>query len=175
MASTSSFVFPAEGLDYLLGVVPKAGTTPANLYLGLFTTPWNTVLGYGTANIGITLNTGTQIVNELASATGYTVRKTIASTDWGAASAGTATIGGATINVRQITTSGAYVFTNGGASAWTNIYGMFIASAATVGQASGAGTTVLWYAPFTDLQPVTLAVGDSLSITPTWQSAPYPA
>ena len=50
-------------------------------------------------------------------------------------------------------------------------------SNSTVGGASNpaSNNVVLWYAPFADLGTVTLASGDSLSITPTWQSAPYPA
>ena len=179
MASSSLFVFPQEGLDYALGVLPKGGTAPSTLYLGLFTTAWSTVQGYGLTNINITLGTGTYPVTELASATGYTTRKSIPASDWGLPSASTYTIGSNTINVRQVTTNaagttGPYVFTNGGSSAWS-VTGMFIATSPTVGQASGAGTTVLWYAPWADQTAVSVAVGDSLTVTPTWQSAPYPA
>jgi len=175
MASTSNYVFPAEGLDYLLGVVPKGGTAPATLYLGLFTTSWATIQGYGLTNTSITLNGGTYPVTELASATGYTARPSLAAATWGAATAGTTVIGANTINVRQSTYGSAITITNTSASTWTGVNGMFIATSATVGQASGAGTTVLWYAPFSDGSTVTLAVNDSVSITPTWQSAPYPA
>jgi len=175
MASVSQYAFPQEGLDYLLGVVPKGGTAPATLYLGLFTTTWTTVQSYGLTNINITLGTGTYPVTELASATGYTARPSLAAATWGAAAAGTVTIGANTVNVRQSTYGSAIAITNSSASAWTNINGMFIATSATVGQASGAGTTVLWYAPFSDGSTVSLAIGDTLNITPTWQSAPYPA
>jgi len=175
MASTSQYVFPQEGLDYLLGVIPKGGTAPATLYLGLFTTSFSTIQGYGIANTNITLNTGTYPVTELASATGYTARPSLASGTWGAQTAGTVVIGANTINVRQSTYGSAISITNSSASAWTNINGIFIATSATVGQASGSGTTVLWYAPFSDSSTVTLAVGDTLNVTPTWQSAPYPA
>lgn len=170
MASTSNFVFPQEGLDYLLGIVPKGGTAPTTLYLGLFTTSWATIQGYGTANINITLNGGTYSVTELASATGYTTRQSLTAGNWGAQSAGTS----GSINVRQ-TTYPAVTITNTSGSTWSAVNGIFVATSATVGQASGSGTTVLWYAPFADLSTVTLANGDSLSITPTWQSAPYPA
>ena len=74
MASASNYLWPQEGLDYLMGVVPKAGTTPTTLYVGLFTTSWSTVQGYGLTNINVTLNGGTYPVTELASATGYTSR-----------------------------------------------------------------------------------------------------
>lgn len=175
MASTSNYVFPAEGLDYLLGVVPKGGTTPATLYLGLFTTSWATIQGYGLTNTSITLNGGTYPVTELSTSTGYATRPSLAAATWGAATAGTTTIGANTINVRQSTYGSAITITNGSAGTWTGVNGMFIATSATVGQASGSGTTVLWYAPFSDASTVTLAPGDSVSITPTWQSAPYPA
>lgn len=178
MASTSSWIFPKEGLDYSLNVFPR-GTqaVPSNLYVGLFTTSWNTILGYGLTNINVTLNTGTYIVNELASSTGYTARFTVPSSWWNAPQSGTVTIGSNTINVEQTTTagSGSITFTNGSGSTWSNVYGIFVATSATVGQASGAGTTVIWYAPFSDLNPVSLANGDALTVTPTWQAAPYPA
>ena len=175
MASTSQYLWPQEGLDYLMGVVPKGGTTPANLYLGLFTTSWATIQGYGLTNINVTLNTGTYTVAELASTTGYTTRPTLAAGSWGAQAAGTVTIGANTINVRQSTYGSAITITNSSGSTWSGVNGIFIASSATVGQASGSGTTVLWYAPFSDGSTVTLANGDSISITPVWQSAPYPA
>lgn len=179
MASTSPWVFPNEGLDYSLNIFPRATqTVPTNLYVGLFTTSWSTILGYGLTNTNITLGTGTYPVAELASVTGYTARYTVPSTAWQTPTTGTVVIGANTIKVEQTTTTGSgttITFTNSGSSAWSPVYGIFIATAATVGQASGAGTTVIWYAPFSDLNPVTLAVGDSLTVTPTWQSAPYPA
>ena len=175
MASTSQYLWPQEGLDYLMGIVPKAGTTPSNLYLGLFTTSWSAIQGYGLTNINVTLNGGTYPVTELSSATGYATRPTLASATWGAQSAGTVTIGANTINVRQSTYGSAITITNSSGSTWSGVNGIFIASSATVGQASGSGTTVLWYAPFSDGSTVTLANGDSISITPVWQSAPYPA
>ena len=174
MASASQYLWPQEGLDYLMGIVPKAGTTPTTLYLGLFTTAWSTIQGYGLTNINVTLGTGTYPVTELASATGYTSRPSIASSSWGAQAAGTVTIGSNTINVRQ-STAGTITITNTSGSTWTGVNGIFICNSATVGQASGAGTTVLWYAPFSDGSTVTLANGDSITITPVWQSAPYPA
>jgi len=174
MASSSNYLFPQEGLDYIMGVIPKAGTTPSTLYLGLFTTSWATVQGYGLTNINVTLNTGTYSVTELASATGYTTRTSLAAASWGAQSAGTVTIGSNTVNVRQ-STYPAVTITNTSGSTWTGVNGIFVATSATVGQASGSGTTVLWYAPFSDGSTVTLANGDSITVTPTWQSAPYPA
>lgn len=175
MASTSQYVWPQEGLDYLMGVVPKGGSAPSTLYMGLFTTAWSTVQGYGLANINVTLNGGTYSVTELSSATGYTTRPSLAAATWGAQAAGTVTIGSNTINVRQSTYGSAVTITNSSGSTWTGVNGIFVCTSATVGQASGSGTTVLWYAPFSDGSTVTLANGDSISVTPVWQSAPYPA
>jgi hypothetical protein len=177
MASTSNYVFPQEGLNYLLGVSPRGNAFPANTYLGLFTTSWGTVQGYGYTNTNITLNSGTYPVAEVSgtSGAGYS-RITLNSGTWGAPTAGTTTIGANTINVQQTTYGSALTFTcNSGT--WTNVYGIFVATWNTTNGASNpaVNNVVLWYAPFADLNPVTLASGDSLSITPTWQSAPYPA
>ena len=177
MASTSNYVFPLEGLNYLLGVAPRGNTFPNTTYLGLFTTSWGTIQGYGTTNTNITLNSGTYPVTELAavSGIGYT-RASLVSGTWGAPTTGTTTIGANTINVQQTTYGTALTFTCQSGT-WNNINGIFIGSWSTVGGASNpaSNNVVLWYAPFADLGTVTLASGDSLSITPTWQSAPYPA
>jgi len=45
-------IFPNEGLDYILGVIPKAGTTPTTLYLGLFTSQTASTVLTQTANLG---------------------------------------------------------------------------------------------------------------------------
>lgn len=177
MASSSLYLWPQEGLDYIMSVLPKGGTSPTSLYLGLMTTSWATVEGYGYTNINVTLNTGTYIVNELASATGYTTRPTLSAASWGANSTGSVTIGSNTISVRQSAYAAGtgITITNSSGSTWAGVTGIFVCTSATVGQASGAGTTVLWYAPFSDQSTVTLANGDSININPTWQSAPYPA
>lgn len=159
-----------------MGIVPKGGTSPTSLYLGLFTTSWSTIEGYGYTNINVTLNTGTYPVTELSSATGYASRVTLTNTSWGTQSAGTVTIGSNTINVRQ-STYPAVTITNTSGSTWTGVNGIFVANWATVGGVStgASGNCVLWYAPFSDGSTVTLANGDSITVTPTWQSAPYPA
>ena len=176
MASTSAYLWPTEGLDHLMAVYPKNGTNDATLYLGLFTTSWATIEGYGLTNINVTLNTGTYPVTELGSATGYTTRTSLAAATWGAQSAGTTVINSTTINVRQ-STYPAVTITNSSGSTWTGVNGIFVANWATVGGVStgAAGNCVLFYAQFSDASTVTLANGDSLTVTPVWQSAPYPS
>jgi hypothetical protein len=179
MASSSNYVFPQEGLNYLLGVAPRGNAFPATTYLGLFTTSWGTIQGYGTANTNITVNSGTYPVTELAAVSGIGyARAALVSGTWGAPTAGTTVIGANTINVQQSTYGSAQTFTCQSGT-WANINGIFIATMSGVGSASNPAASpqaiVLWYAPFADLGTVTLASGDSLSITPTWQSAPYPA
>src|SRR5882757_4166054 len=67
-------IFPNEGLDYLLGLVPKGGTSPTTLYMGLFTSQ--------TASTVLTA-AQTLVTNITEAAyTGYT-RIAVASTDWG--------------------------------------------------------------------------------------------
>jgi hypothetical protein len=190
MASSSLYVFPQEGLNALLDIVPRGVITinsGTDYYVGLFTTTWATVEGYGYANINITLNSGTYAVAEVSgtagtnTATGYG-RITVSGLGWGAPAAGTTTIGANTINVQQSTygTGQTFTCTSG---VWPAVYGMFLATWGTLYGASNPASAsppslpnvVLWYAPFADQQPVTLSSGDSLQITPTWQSAPYPA
>jgi len=175
MASSSLYLFPQEGLNYLLNAIPKGSIVPSTLYVGLFTTPWSTVEGYGYTNIAVTLNSGTYPVTEVSgtSGGGYT-RQAVTSGNWGAPTAGTTVIGANTINVQQSTYNSALTFTCTSGT-WTNVYGIFVATSGQLNSVSnGTSMTVLWYAPFSDQNAVTLASGDSLAITPTWQIAPYP-
>ena len=178
MASSSLYLWPQEGLNYLLTSAPLGTPFPASTYLGLFVTPWATAEGYS-PNINVTLNSGTYPMVELAaiSGIGYS-RPVLVSGTWGAPTAGTTVIGANTINVQQTTYGTALTYTCASGT-WANINGIFLATTSGVGtisnQSGATGTTVLWYAPFSDLGTVTLSSGDSLSVTPTWQSAPYPA
>jgi hypothetical protein len=174
--ATSTYVFPQEGLDYLLNMVPRATQASGAVYLGLFTTPWSTISGYMVSGQNnILLNASGTAVAELASATGYTVRTT--TSGWTVPSGTTAVVGGTTISGVRYTTASVVTFTNSSASTWS-INGIFLcAGSSAVGNAStasGGATTVLWYAPFSDQGTTTVASGDSISITPTWQSLPYP-
>lgn len=174
--ATSTYVFPQEGLDYLLNMVPRATQASGAVYLGLIngsSTPWSTISGYMVSGqLNITLNGGTYPVTELSSLTGYTTRAT--TSGWTTPSGTTAVVGGTTISGVRYTTASSVTFTNSSASTWS-ISGIFLcAGSSAVGNASGAGTTVLWYAPFSDLGVTTVASGDAITVTPTWQSLPYP-
>ena len=145
------------------------------MYLGLFTTAWSTVESYGYTNIAVTLNSGTYPVTEVSgTGGGGYARIALTNTNWGANTAGTTVIGANTINVQQTTYNTALTFTCTSGT-WTSVYGIFVATSGQLNSVSnGTSMAVLWYAPFSDQNPVTLASGDSLAITPTWQSAPYP-
>jgi len=172
MAFNSPYVIPQEGLNYSINIFPKGvNTIPSGGYIGLFTTAWTTITGYSNY---ITLNgavAGSSVVNE-ASFAGY-ARQFVPSGSWGTTTSGTATISG-TAYVQYCTTISGYTFT---ANASGTVYGIFLASTSVTGvvtSGTGSGTntpTVFWYAPFSDLNPVTLASGDSIVITPTWQFA----
>ena len=186
MASSSPYLFPQEGLNVLLNIFPRGVITVNSgtlSYVGLFTTTWPAIEAYGYTNTNVTLNSGTYLVAEVSGtgAGGYG-RITISGVNWGAPSTGTTVIGANTINVQQSTFGSALTFTCTSGT-WTPVYGMFLASWGTLDGASNPASAtppnlpnvVYWYAPFADLNPVTLSSGDSLSITPTWASAPYPA
>jgi len=192
MSYSSSYVFPQEGLDYMMSVIPKNGAVDDPIYLGLWgswdgdnnyvtTTTWNTISGYATnGNIDITLNSGTytvyEVTGDIPGFTGYTSRTALNPANWGANQTTTVNVpGNAALPVRYSTYTPAVSFTNGGTTI-SGINGIFLAvgaDAGTVGQSSAPTCTVLWYAPFSDYSSVTLASGDSISITPTWQSAAF--
>lgn len=140
-------VFPDEGLDYILGVIPKAGSTPATLYIGFFTSQTASTVPAGTA----VLATGTGVTE--ATGTAY-ARQSIASASWGAIAAG----GGG-----RRTTAGQVTFPTVGAGGWGTLNGFFIATTA------GAGTGIaVYYANFDDLTAIPSAVNDVIKVTPSW-------
>jgi len=174
--ATSTYVFPQEGLDYLLNMIPRATQASGAIYLGLFSTPWSTISGYmASGQNNILLNASGTAVTELPSATGYTARTT--TSGWTVPSGTTAVVGGTTISGVRYTTASAVTITNTSVSGWT-VNGIFLCAGSSVvgntSTASGGSTTVLWYSPFSDLNAVTLTSGDSIVVTPTWQSLPYP-
>lgn len=140
-------IFPTEGLDYILGVIPKGGTTPANLYLGLFTSQTASTVPART----MVLATPTGITE--ASYTSY-ARQTLAAGTWGAIAAGAAD--GRKTTYPQVT------FPTVGATAGSAINGFFIASASSAGIA-------LFVANFDDTTAITPATGDIIKVTPTWE------
>jgi hypothetical protein len=143
-------LFPNEGLDYLLGIVPKNGTNLATTYLGLFT--------------GATASTTPAATAVLSTATGVTeaaytsyARVSIAAASWG-------TTGAKTIWTQSArgTTAAEVSFPAATASYATAINGFFLATASTAG-------TALFYSNFDDTTAVaTMAIGDIIKVTPTF-------
>lgn len=143
-------LFPDEGLDYLLSIIPKNGTNLATTYLGLFTSATASTVPASTA----VLSTATGVTE--AAFTGY-ARVAIASTAWGAAGAQTiwsqATRGVVASQQSFPAATAAYA---------TAINGFFIATASTAG-------TALWYSNFSDTTAIaSMAIGDIIKVTPTW-------
>lgn len=139
-------LFPDEGLDYLLGIVPKNGTNLATTYIGLFTSQSASTVPGTTA----VLATATGVTE--ATGTSY-ARQSIAAASWGAQAAGT---GG------RKTTAGQVTFPTVGSGGWGTVNGFFIATASTAG-------TALFYANFDDTTAIVSGVGDIIRVTPTWQ------
>lgn len=137
-------IFPDEGLDRILGVIPKNGTNISTLYVGLFTSQTATTVPASTA----VLATATGVTE--VSGSGY-ARQSIAAASWGAIAAGT---GGRKTTGPQVTFAAT--------GTWSVANGFFIADASTNGIA-------IFYANFDDGTAVTLLNGDSLKVTPTWQ------
>ena len=192
MAVNSIYVFPQEGLDYIMSVIPK-GTTPSGIYLGLWGqstasgSVWGTApTGYtslsgliGAGTINLTLNSGAtaaNIIYEQATFSGYNARIGLTAGNWGAQTSTTVNVSGNSALPVRASTYPAVTITNSGSVTVSGIAGIFLctnASGAAVGYGSGAALNVIWYSPFSDLNTVTLASGDSLSVTATWQQAAF--
>ena len=139
-------IFPNEGLDYLLGVIPKAGTTPANLYLFLFTSQTASTVITATQTLAANITEPTY--------TGY-ARVAVASTDWG--SAGNSTIWGTAS--RAVTASQKSFPANSGTLYSTAINGFGLASALT-------GGVCVYQSSFDDQTAIaSLTLGDICKVT----------
>jgi hypothetical protein len=154
--------FPDEGLDVILGVFPRGGTIPANLYVGLFTGGSASTVPTSAATIAAMTGTFAEVTTGSAP-TGWPsyLRQAIASTTsgWGAPGAqtiwsvtGRGVVGG---QVSFPTPVAAYAPTN-------PVNGFFIADASTSGHA-------IYYSNFSDTTGVAgLAIGDVIKVTPTF-------
>lgn len=143
-------LFPNEGLDYLLGIVPKNGTNLANTYVGLFTGATASTTPAATA----VLSTSTGVTE--AAYTSY-ARAVIAAASWG--SPGAKTIWSQ--SARGVTAAEVSLPAATAAYA-TAINGFFIATASTSGVA-------LFYSNFDDVTAVpSMAIGDIIKVTPTF-------
>jgi len=137
-------IVPDEGLDLILAVFPKGGTTPATTYMGVFTT--FTASTVGTA--GQTRSAYTE-----PGAGGY-ARQSVAAATWGSATAGS---GGRYMTATQIT------FPTATAS-WGTINGFFLANTSTAAAGSLYGA-----ANFDDTTAVTVNSSDIIKVTPSFQ------
>lgn len=141
-------IFPDEGLDWILGVVPKGGTAPANLYMLLFQGFTGSTVPGSTA----VLATHTGVTEP--SFTGYG-RVTCAAAIWGTAAADTIW----TVACRRVTGSQQTFPTATGTQA-TAIDGFGFASASS----GGVG---IYYSNFDDTTSIpSVAIGDVIKVTP---------
>lgn len=149
-------IFPDEGLDYLLGIVPKNGTNLANTYLFLFKGGSATTVPASTATIGTMGGTFAEVTT--TDYPGY-ARVAIAAADWGAAGAGTVW----SQAVRRVVASQkSFAAATSAATPSAPINGFGIATASTSGVA-------LLYSNFDDTTGISsLALGDIIRVTPTW-------
>jgi hypothetical protein len=136
-------IFPNEGLDLLLGIVPKNGTNLSNTFLALFT-----------AYTASTVGSSTSVADSYTEPSGGAyARATIASGSWGAA---------ATTQSGRGVTSAQITFATATAS-WGTVNGFWIAN-----QASASGDTCILAANFDDTTAVTINTNDIIKVTPTW-------
>jgi hypothetical protein len=146
-------IFPNEGLDGILAVIPRGGTTPANTYMGLFTS--QTASTVPSADAVLSTYAGTAAPAEPTIGTNAYARQAIAAASWGAP---------ATSGSGRRTTAGAVTFPTSTSTGWGTINGFFLASA------SAHGSEFAWYyANFSDLASVAInSSGYTLTVTPYW-------
>ncbi|MFC5992968.1 hypothetical protein ACFQE5_01935 [Pseudonocardia hispaniensis] len=141
-------IFPDEGLDYLLGIVPKGGAAPTDLYLFLFTS--QTASTVPAADAVLATETG---VTE-AAFPGY-ARVAVDAADWGAAGADTIW----SQAVRAVTAE-QKAFPQATGADPTAINGFGLATAAT-------GGVAVFYSNFDDETAIPgVALGDTIKVTP---------
>lgn len=134
-------IFPDEGLDYLLSVVP--GGAAADSYVcGLFTSQTGSTVPDRDAVLG----SESGVVE--VSGSGY---ERVAVGGWGSLVDSGA---GRQVTAAQVT------FPTVGSGGWGTINGFFIATTAGV---------AVFYANFDDLTPITSNVGDVVKVTPFWR------
>jgi hypothetical protein len=142
-------IFTDEGIDTIMGVMPKNGTNFATLYCGLFTSQSATTVPARTATGGASPSGWTE-----AAYTSY-ARQSIAAASWGAQ---------ATNGSGRKTTAGQVTFPTVGATG-ALVNGFFIATTS----ASGASDKILYFANFDDGAAVDLHTNDVIKVTPSMQ------
>lgn len=135
-------IFPAEGLDLVLGYWPKGSTYSGNTFLALFT-------AYTASTVGTSVSVADSYTEPSG---GAYARQTIASGSWGAIA--TATTG------RQ-TTASQITFPTATA-VWGTVNGFWLADIL-----SSTADKALFAANFDDTTAVTINTNDIVKVTPT--------
>jgi hypothetical protein len=150
-------MFPDEGLDLLLAIVPKNGTNWTNTYVGLFTSAaGGSAVPAANATIA---SMGTNYAECLVAGWSTYVRQTHAATGWGAV--GAKTIAG-TVGRGCDGTQVSFPAPTGAYSPTNPICGFFLSDLSTNGKS-------IFYANFSDTTPISaLAIGDIVKVTPTF-------
>ncbi len=157
-------VFPDEGLDALLAIVPKLGTNPIQMFVGLYTAQGGVSIPANNALLAVAGNVFSQGCKEV-SATQWTTyaRQTIIAAGWGAQAASTVW----STSGRIVTASSALTFpapTVGYNPTPDSIAGFFLANASFAN--SGLA---YYYSNFGDSSLIaTLSIGDLVKVTPTF-------
>lgn len=157
-------LFPDEGLDALLAIVPKQGTTPTQMFVGLYTAQGGTSIPSNQATLAVAGNVSSQGCKEVSVTQWSTyLRITFPSGSWGAQSSSTVW----STSGRIVTGSVPAVFpapTGTYNPSPDSIAGFFLANASFA--FSGIA---YYYSNFADTSLIaSLSVGDVVKVTPTF-------
>jgi len=144
-------IFPSEGLDLVLAIVPKNGTNAASTYIGLWGTTF-TASTVGTAG-------NARASYDEPSGGSYT-RIAHAAASWGATGAGTS---GSSDQPGRKTAGTQATFQTATAS-WGTVNGFFLGDTST--RAAGA---IYFACNFDDVTAVAITTNDVIKITPSWE------
>ncbi len=153
-------MFPDEGLDLILAVIPKNGTPPANMYAGIFTSSNGTSSVPAASATIPSMGTG---YAECATGEWTTyARQTQAATAWGSPAAKTIwSVSGRGVDASaQLSFPAPSVAYNPA----NPMQGFFLANGST----AGAGTAY-YYSNWNDMAGIaSLGIGDVVKVTPTF-------
>jgi len=158
-------IFPDEGLDALLAIVPKNGSNVANMFMGLFTAAGGTSVPASNATLAGLAGAGTAGFAEISTTLWSTyTRQTHVSGSWGAQGASVVWT-----TTGRIVTGGQLAFPAPSSpyAPALPIAGFFLASLFS-------GGVAYYYSNFSDTTAIaSLAIGDLVKVTPSFGLGNY--
>ena len=144
-------IFPTEGLDLIMGIVPKGGATVATTYIAL----WGTT--FTASTVGTAANARASYTEPTG---GAYARQSIAAATWGAQANGTS---GSSDQPGRLSTATQITFPTATAP-WGTLNGFYLVNSSTA-----AAGSLYYSCNFDDVTAITVNTNDIVKITPGWE------